>query len=257
MINVLVSVHFLRNLPLIDFRPYTIGTHIPSAMEIPEGMPVDEYETILVYEKEGARQEFTLQSPEQPWSDSSWNWIETRNVLVKEGFKPPIHDFSLTSLDGIDITDQLLYDAGYSFLIVAYDLEKSSKDALAKIKILSEQAIEKGYSIYGMTSSVDEVIGKISVPFDYNFEFYTSDDITLKTMIRSNPGVLLIKDGIILGKWSGRNLPEKDLFENNALSKNLSKLQVAKSNGTAIIAVLFFALVGILTTTFRLYLYKE
>ena len=255
--NILLSVHFLRNLPLIDFRPFKIGTHIPSSMEIPESMPVDEYESIMVYEKDGVSREFTLTSPEQPWNDSTWKWVETRNVLVREGYKPPIHDFSLTSHDGVDITNELLYDPGYSFLVIAYDLEKSSKMVLTEIKEFSEQALQYGFSIYGMSSSTDDVIQKVVEPFEYNFEFYTSDDITLKTMIRSNPGVMLIKDGVIIGKWPGRKLPQRDVLESNSLSSSLSGLQAAKSDGIAVIVVLIFALMGILMTTFRLHFYKE
>jgi hypothetical protein len=222
-------------------------------MEIPDGMPVDEYETILVYEKDGISSEFTLDSPEQPWNDSTWIWIDTRNVLVKEGYKPPIHDFSLTSLDGFDITDEILSDPGYTFLVIAYDLEKSSVKYLRDIKVFTDQVIEYGYSVYGMTSSTDDIIHDIIDPFDYNFEFYTSDEITLKTIIRSNPGVMLIHNGVILGKWASRNLPETDQLENRSISNSLSELQSARSEAIALVLVLIFALLGILITTFRFY----
>lgn len=253
LINILLSVYYLRNLPLLDFRPYKIGTHIPSSMEIPEGMPMDEYETILVYEKEGISKEFTLDSPEQPWNDSTWEWIETKNVLIKEGYKPPIHDFSLTTLEGVDITDQMLYDPGYSFLVIAYDLEKSSPKELTEIKSFSKRASEIGFSLYGMTSSTDDIIHDIIDPFNYNFDFYTSDEITLKTIIRSNPGVVLIKNGVIIGKWPGRKLPDIEKLETSGISASLSTLQKAKSDGIALIVVLIYTILGILTTSFRLY----
>ena len=256
-LNILVSFYFLRNLPLIDFRPYKIGTHIPSAMEIPEGMPVDEYETVLVYEKDGISKEFSLSSPEQPWNDSTWKWVETKNVLIREGYKPPIHDFSLTSLEGDDITDQVLLDPGYSFLVVAYDLAKSSPESLNDIKTFSRRVIKNGYSVYGMTSSTDDVIYEITDPYKFSFKFYTSDEITLKTMIRSNPGLILIQNGIILGKWSGRDLPDPDLFANNPLSHCISELESAKNKGIAQVIILFFALLGILMTTFRLYRFSD
>ncbi len=257
LINIIISVYFLKNLPLIDFRPYKIGTHIPSAMEIPEGMPIDEYETVLAYEKEGVIREFTLDSPEQPWNDSSWTWVETKNELVKEGFKPPIHDFSITSYDGSDITDQLLYDDGYSFLLVAYDLEKSSRTALTEFKRFSEKAVDYGYAVYGMTSSTDDVIRKVAEPFKFNFEFYTADDITLKTMIRSNPGILLLKDGVILNKWPATRLPGEELLKDGGLIKSMAELQEAKANANALIALLFFTLLGILSATYRLFLYSD
>ena len=257
LINILLSVYYLRNLPPLDFRPYKIGTHILSSMEIPEGMPMDEYETVLVYEKEGIAKEFTLDSPEQPWNDSTWEWIETKNVLVKEGYKPPIHDFSLTTLEGVDITDQMLYDPGYSFLVIAYDLEKSSHRELTKIKSFSEKASEIGFSLYGMTSSTDDIIHEIIDPFNYNFDFYTSDEITLKTIIRSNPGLVLIKNGVIIGKWPGRSLPDLEKLEKSGISASLSALQKANSDGIALIVVLIYTILGILTTSFRLYRLNE
>jgi uncharacterized membrane protein YphA (DoxX/SURF4 family) len=255
--NILLSVYFLHHLPLIDFRPYKIGTHIPSAMEIPEGMPVDEYETVLVYQKNGISREFTLQAEEQPWNDSTWTWVETKNVLVKEGYKPPIHDFSLTSMKGVDITSEVLDDPGYSFLVIAYDLEKSSVKGLQELKRFTDLAVEYGYHVYGMSASTDDVIQKITRPMGYHFEFYTADDITLKTMIRSNPGLMLIKDGVIFGKWSFRDLPEEELLKKQMESETISELNSLRNNAVSIIAILTFALLGILSISFRLYLYSD
>lgn len=250
--SVWLSVHCYRTLPPIDFRPYKIGTDIPASMEIPEGEPVDRYESILVYEKDGVKKEFTLESPEAPWSDSSWTWVETRNILVEKGYVPPIHDFSLTSLEGEDITSEVLYDGGYSLLVVAYDLDHTETGHLQDISAIAETASEYGVKTFGMTSSGEETIREFTASAGLSFEFYITDEITLKTMIRSNPGLMLIHEGVILGKWPGSRLPDEEMFTRNMLSESLSRSAAATRKRAAVIAVLVFSLIFLLTFSFRL-----
>ncbi len=256
--GILLALISYHSLPLVDFRPYKTGTDIPASMEIPEGEPVDRYESILVYEKNGEQREFTLQSPEAPWSDSSWTWIETRNVLVEKGYEPPIHDFSLTSLDGEDITSEVLYDQGYSLLVVAYDLGKARMSQLEAVDRLASKAAEQGFTIYGMTSSGEEQIRSFTSMAGLSFDFYITDEITLKTMIRSNPGILLLRDGVILGKWPGSRLPGDSLFEQKTLAVALALEAEKNRNRAALITVLVFSLLMFLVTSLRLlYEYKE
>jgi hypothetical protein len=252
LLPILLSVHCLRNLPLIDFRPYHVGANIPEGMEIPEGMPTDEYQTVLIYEKDGQTQEFTLDSPESPWNDSTWTWVETKNILVKEGYHPPIHDFTLVSPSGIDITNQVLYDEGYSFLLVAYDLEKSGKEALQRMDAFAQQAVINGFSVYGMTATIPETVQKIRNAYHLTTDFYTTDEITLKTMVRSNPGLILLKEGTILAKWHHRNIPDTSFFEQQALANSITALQASRSDFLSISVVLFFGLMGVIVNFFKL-----
>ncbi len=252
IIVVLLSVYCLRNLPLMDFRPYKIGANIPKLMEIPEGMPTDEYETVMIYEKNGIQKEFTLNSPEKPWSDTTWKWIETRNRLISKGYVPPIHDFSLVSPDGEDITGGLLSDSGYSFLIVSSNVKKINPKGLKIINEFASRALEEGYRVYGMTSSTQQVIEEATGQVQLAFTFYTTDEITLKTIIRSNPGLLLIKEGVVLGKWHFRNVP---LLENlktyGALSYSLVSLHKERSDGIAYIVILLIGFMASLLYHFR------
>ena len=247
----ILSFYCLANLPLIDFRPYKIGANIQEGMEIPEGMPVDEYQTVLVYEKDGIQKDFTLDSPEEPWSDSTWTWVETKNILVSRGYEPPIHDFSLTSTDGEEITDQVLTDQGYSFLIVAYDVKKSNKNALSQLAKLMEMALDNNYKVYGMTASVAEVVETETKPLDLPFEFYTTDDITLKTIIRSNPGLVLIKEGTIIAKWHYRNIPDDSFFSGQGLARSIEQIVQAKNRSTSLTVVLFIGFIALLIFFFR------
>ncbi len=248
----LLSVYCLRNLPLIDFRPYKVGTDIVESMKIPEGMPHDEYETHLIYEKDGIEREFTLDSPEKPWSDTTWKWKETKNVLVKKGYQPPIHDFSLISADGEDVTSGLLNDQGYSLLIISYDLKKANTQGMLRVNEFVTEAKKQGYKAYGMTSSVKEEIEKFNSEFHPAYDFYATDDITLKTMIRANPGVMLIKEGVVIGMWHFRNLPEISVLSKKGLSFTLLAEQQTKNERLLLIVVLFIGLTGVLLYLIRL-----
>lgn len=247
--SVALSLHCYYNLPIIDFRPYKPGVNIPYSMKIPEGEPVDEYQTVLIYEKDGLQEEFTLDSERAPWSDSTWKWVETKNLLIRKGFVPPIHDFSLSQSGGIDITDEVLSDQGYSFLVAAYNLEKASKKGMENVNAFASEAIEMGYKVYGMTASTSGVVDETKRKLNPEFEFYTTDDITLKTMIRSNPGLILIKEGNILGKWHYRNIPGEDFFNSELISAAMTE-QVKSEKNRLILAVIL--LIGALTLLMEL-----
>lgn len=218
-----LSVYCLRHLPIIDFRPYNIGTYIPEKMIIPEDAPADQYITYLNYEKDGEVKEFNDQEY-YPWDDSTWTYVESRSELVKKGYTPPIHDFSITSTEGEDITDMILQDQNYSLLLICYDIEKANKQALIKFNDLRNNLINDHYSFYCLTSSTQSQIDELVISIQPDFNFYASDEITLKTIIRSNPGLVLIKEGIIVDKWHYNDWPEVSELEGNAIATKMTKL---------------------------------
>jgi uncharacterized membrane protein YphA (DoxX/SURF4 family) len=211
----MLSVYCILHQPLLDFRPYKTGTHIPENMVIPDGAPMDEYETILVYEKDGIRQEFTDQN--YPWQDTTWKWLETRQKLLKKGYEPPIHDFSITDPDGNDITDRVLHDTGYTLLIIAPHVTGISEKELKLVNILALRCHELGFAVLGLTSSANDEIEIFNSNFQPAFALYAADETTLQTIIRANPGVLLLREGTILGKWNYRDAPRADEFESNMM----------------------------------------
>jgi len=247
IIGILISVDCYLNLPYMDFRPYKVGANIPESMEIPEGMPVDEYETILIYEKDGVQKEFTTDN--YPWQDTTWKWVETRQHLIKKGYEPPIHDFTITSPDMENLTDVFLNDPEYSFLFISYDLSSANKAAFLKANRIALDCAEKNCTFYCLTSSTADEINKLRDSIPLEFDIYTADDITLKTIIRSNPGLVLIRNGIILGKWHFRNLPDtEDLTKNYTAMvldnyRNLwERLRVYALATTLIIVIVLFHL---------------
>ena len=125
LIGIGISFYSYRNLPMFDFRPYKKGVNIPEAMKIPPGKPLDRYDTKLVYEKDGVKQEFTLDN--YPKNDTTWVFVEQKSTLIQKGYEPPIHNFSITDSYNNNITDDVLSYSGISHLAVMYDLKKSSE----------------------------------------------------------------------------------------------------------------------------------
>lgn len=215
-----LSFYCLANLPILDFRPYKIGTDIKAGMEIPEDAKPSVFETYFILEKDGKQKEFTLDN----YPDSTWTFVEARTVLKEKGYEPPIHDFSLIELStGEDITDSVLAYKGYTFLLVAHRIEEADDGNIDLINEIYDYSVEHGYKFYALTSSSEEAIEEWCDQTGAEYPFCQVDDITLKTIIRSNPGLLLLKDGIILNKWADNQIPDE-----YALTDALDKLELGK-----------------------------
>ena len=215
-----LSFYCLAMLPILDFRPYKIGVNIPQAMEVPEGARLSVIETRFVLEKDGKRQEFTLDN----YPDSTWTFVESRSVVVEEGYEPPIQDFKMTDFKtGEDLAGRVLADSNYVFLLVMYRVEEADDSHIDLVNEIYDYSVEHGYAFYALTSSPAEAIELWSDRTGAEYPFCQMDDITLKTIIRSNPGLLLLKGGTILNKWSDNQLPDE-----YALTDSLDKLELGR-----------------------------
>ena len=202
-----ISIYCYNLLPIIDFRPYKIGNNIIEGMQIPEDAPLDKYETTFFYEKDGIEQAFTLDN--YPAEDSTWTFVRQESKLIEQGFVPPIHDFSIITEDG-DITDLVLEDAGYTLLVISHKVEKASTKNIKCVKSTIANAKKAGAKVIWLTSSYSDDIEKFKSEYGINDTFGATDDITLKTIVRSNPGLVLIKDATVIEKWHHNSLPTKD-----------------------------------------------
>ena len=202
-----ISIYCYNLLPIIDFRPYKIGNNIIEGMQIPEDAPLDKYETTFFYEKNGIEQAFTLDN--YPAEDSTWTFVRQESKLIEQGFVPPIHDFSIITEDG-DITDLVLEDAGYTLLVISHKVEKASTKNIKCVKSTIANAKKAGAKVIWLTSSYSDDIEKFKSEYGINDTFGATDDITLKTIVRSNPGLVLIKDATIIEKWHHNSLPTKE-----------------------------------------------
>ena len=239
------SVYSLYNLPYFDFRPYHLGVNIQQVMAIPEGAKPPKFETTFILEKDGVRKEFSLED----YPDSTWTFVDSKNVEVEAGFVPPIHDFSIQTTEGEDITDSVLLHRGYLFLLIAPQLEQADDSNFGDIDRIYEYAQEKGYPFYCLTASNEKGIKFWQDMTGAEYPFYHTDATTLKTVIRSNPGLLLLKDGTIIGKWSHNDLPKE-----RHLQGRLEDLPIGKLNpsglATKITTVLLWFIFPLLLLVF-------
>ncbi len=203
----------LRHLPMMDFRPYKVGTDIVKSMEFPPHAPRDSFDTHLFYKKNGVVKEFTMAN--YPWQDSTWKWVETKVVRVKAGYKPPVHDFSIKTIDDRDITDSVLHDPGFSFLLISPDIRKANRSAFARANAIAHYCASGKARFYALTASSQSEIDSLRRQFDLIYEFYHTDETTLKTINRSNPGLVLIRDGVVLGQWHYNDFPTPEKMGGN------------------------------------------
>lgn len=222
-----LSFYCLDRLPVLDFRPYKIGTNILDGMTIPEGVKPSVYESVFILEKDGEKKEFTLDN----YPDSTWTFVDTRTVLKEKGYEPAIHDFSMMDLNtGEDITQDVLTDMGYTFLLVAHRVEEADDSNIDLINEVYDYSVEHGYKFYCLTASPEDQIELWKDKTGAEYPFCEMDDITLKTMVRSNPGLMLIKNGTILNKWSDEDIPDEyvltDRLENLPLGQQKVKSDI-------------------------------
>ncbi len=226
----------LYKLPMFDFRPYHVGVNINKAMEIPAGAPQPEFETTFILEKNGVRKEFTLDD----YPDSTWTFIDSKTVQTKEGYVPPIHDFSI-ELNGEDIYQNVLQHKVYSLLLVAPNLAEDDDSNFGNIDNIYEYAQDNNVPFYCLTASDAKDISRWQDLTGAEYPFCLSDGTTLKTVIRSNPGLLLLKDGTIIGKWSHNELPVDKLAKPLAQS-TIGQMPDDKIAHKIVIILLWFVL---------------
>ena len=225
-----------HNLPIKDFRPYKIGNHIPTLMEFPEDAEHDQYDISFVYAKDGVEQTFTLDN--YPKGDTTWTFVRQESKLIKKGYEPPIHDFEIINADGDDLTWDILESEVPIILVIMYDLAKADKSQMDKIEAMLQQlqmtatvepivvdttasdstlcdttrieeipTIADAIPFYILTGSSTDQIIAFSLEYPSLSECVcTCDPVTLKTIVRANPGVIVLQNGTIIDKYNVRNM---------------------------------------------------
>lgn len=236
----------LTFLPVFDFRPFKIGAHIPSLMQI-DTQQSDEYKHTFIYSKNGKEKEFTEEN--YPWNDSTWTFVEMKSELIKMADSPKIEDFSIRQMrfnptlntweEHEDVTAQLLSDSTYLFLMVSPLPTKQSLKRAESFKPLCRYATENHIPFYTLTSSFTDSQNPV-LPCSYGL----TDERVLKTMIRANPGLLLIKNGTVIKKWNVRTLPsveavDRKIKNNQYTQKLIGKATVGITLKMSLILVLF------------------
>ena len=245
----------LYYLPIFDFRPYHIGVNIPRGMEIPKGAKLPQFKTTFIMEKNGQRKEFTLDN----YPDASWKFIDSKTVQTSEGYIPPIHDFSITdNKTGLDLTNSVLGHKGYTFLLIAPHLETADDSNFGDIDRLYEYAQSYDIPFYCLTASTTKAIKRWIDLTGAEYPFCITDEAVLKTIIRSNPGLLLLKDGTIINKWSHNNLPNEAKLSRPISQSSLGKMPKDSVPAKILEIVLWFILpLTLLTLADRLWAWSK
>jgi len=222
-----IGVYTVNYLPFIDFLPYKIGNNLPSLMVLPEGKEADVFEQLYTMKnkKTGETKKVNdkVYMADKLWEDESWEIIgEPESRLVKKGYDIPISDLLITDADGADHTQEIIANPYYNVIIVAKDLSSTNIDALQKINQTVTQMTKdyNGLRVVLLTASASKDAQYLSDKMQLIAEIYYADLIPLKSMVRANPGVILLKGGNVMGKWHYNNFPDAKTIEDNFLSKD-------------------------------------
>ncbi|HET6243671.1 MAG: DoxX family protein [Bacteroidetes bacterium] len=220
-LSLFFAFYCLWHLPVKDFRPYAIGKSIPEQMKLPVGAVPDVYETKLVYKNSNTGE--VKQMLQQEYMDSKiwelpeWEWQDTQNKLVQKGDEAKIKDFKILGFDGYDYTEDILNDPGYVFMFISYDIKKSDIEAHKKFSAFAEKANSSGAYVIGLSASSENSIEELRHEAQSSFDYYSTDEITLKTIIRSNPGLVLLKQGVVVNMWHYNDIPNFEKIESEHL----------------------------------------
>jgi hypothetical protein len=172
----------------------------------------------LTYQNKNTGEQKEYLSPDYPFNDTTWinNWqyisqrVEDPNINIG-------NNLAISDLEGNDITNIYLKNPDFNFIVVAYDLDEANLKGFRIINNLYFKAEQNDFTFICLTASIPEKIGtfKKNLEISTNFEFFNADDVVLKTMVRSNPGLMLMKNGQVLGKWSFSRLPDWEFLEKN------------------------------------------
>ena len=181
---------------------------MPTLMEYPDDAEPDVYEYSFVYEKDGVEQTFTLEN--YPKGDSTWTFVRSNSKLIKKGYEPPIHDFEIINAEGEDLTWDILESEEPVTLVVMYDLKKADKKQMAKVvNLLGDEAMRQEgdeAGVYILTGSGTDDIINFCLEYPVLSDcICTCDPVTLKTIVRANPGAIVVQNGTVIDKYNLRD----------------------------------------------------
>jgi uncharacterized membrane protein YphA (DoxX/SURF4 family) len=207
----------LEHLPFHDCLPYKVGANLYKGTLPPPGSTPEVFETVLVYEKNGVKKEFNQNN--FPWEDSTWTFVDSKSKLIKEGnATPAIKDFSLNDYDGNDHTVEVLTSPGYTFLWFIRNTAKARTDNMDRLAALARQARSAGVPVYALCSATRAEAEAFQKKWHLeSMDFLAVDQTASKTAMRTNPGLMLLKDSVVQHKWSFRDYPKGVTLEGNTL----------------------------------------
>lgn len=224
-LTLLFGIYTYIFLPIIDFLPYKIGANIPQSMLIPAGAPQDEYQIIytLKNKKSGETKEMTDQEylKTKIYENPDWELMSSSEPkLIKEGYQPKIKDLNIFDSQNVSYTKELLENPYYNLIAVGWKLDDTNKKAAGDINALAINAVENfNIRTIWLTSNSAQDAEAFSKELKLMMEVFYADAVPLKSMVRSNPGLILMKDGVVINKWPAAALPSYDDLAEQYFSK--------------------------------------
>lgn len=205
-------------LPVIDFLAYNVGANIPDEMKTPPGAKPDEYELTYTLKNKKTGASKVMNNTEYMnsgiWKDNDWSVVGTpESRLIKKGFTPKIQDLTISDAQGTDYTKELFSNPFYNLVIVAYDLRHTDADAIERLNAIAIN-LQTNYNTRTvlLTSNSAQFASAFSKEHHLAFEIFYADEVPLKTMVRANPGIFLMKNGTIINKWHYHSMPNYDVL---------------------------------------------
>lgn len=212
-VSFMFAIYTHSYLPVIDFLPYKIGASLPEAMKIPDGAEPDQY--LIMYKLKNKATGETKEMSDKDylkteiWKDTNWQIVgDPVQQLVKKGYEPKIKDLIISDAAGTNYTKELIENPYYNIIIVAYNLNDTNTDAIGKLNALTMDATEQfNIRTVLLTSNSAQDADAFSKRNKLLSEIFYADAVPLKSMVRANPGVLLMKNGVVIDKWSYQSVP--------------------------------------------------
>ena len=218
LVCLVFQVITLNHLPMKDYRPYAVGESIlenrKSADEL--GLEAPVYATQYSFRNVNTGVDTVVLSSDwlriynESWFKDNYETVsfDGPEVKVTDGYEPRIMDFQIVDADGNDLTEDFLNHQGNIMFYVSKDLDNASTDNQRAMNEFAVQAQKAGWQNVGLTNAPPEQNAAFKLENDVSYPMYTCDQTELKIVVRSNPGMVWVKDGVVQEKWSWRDAPD-------------------------------------------------
>jgi uncharacterized membrane protein YphA (DoxX/SURF4 family) len=226
LVSLFFAIYTYRHLPVIDFRPYAIGKNISEGMKSAEerGLQPPQYAVKYRMKNLVTGKDTLIMSTDytaaKMWEDTTWGQpkAEGESIKMKDGYEPPIHGFTISNEEG-DYTQEFLQKPGHKFILVAYDITKTNQDVQHKINDFVALCQKAKIPFIGLTASASQEVDAFRHEHNSMFDYYYSDNTALKTVVRSNPGLVLLNGATVEMMWHYNDFPSFDEVKTNYLDK--------------------------------------
>ncbi len=212
-------------LPIIDFLPYKIGSNINESMKILEGAPQDEFEITYTLKNKKTGEDKKMTDKEylstKIYENKDWELVSSSDPkLIKAGYQPKIKDLNVFDSQGVSYTKEIFENPYYNLVAVGWKLSDINLKALGNINAIAINSVDNfNVRTIFLTSNSAQDANRLSKKLNLLTEVFYADAVPLKSMVRSNPGLILLKDGVIINKWPSSALPNYNELADKYFSK--------------------------------------